>query len=631
MAKVMYLDIETYCDLDLKVTGVYKYAAHPSFEILLYGWCLDDAPVRVDTKPTEEFLSALNDPNIIKVAHNANFETVCLRIKNKDLKSWYCTMLMCSELGYPASLEMAAEVLGLGVQKEKAGKALINVFSKLNRKGRTRPQDEPEKFKAFMEYCRQDVEVEREIYKRLAPLSKPERELWFVDQRINERGVLIDLELAEKAIGLAESATERAKARLVELTGLDRPTDAALRKQYGVASLNSKELSNLRSSRPELAEVLDARSQLAKTSVTKYKAMSAVAGEDQRARGVTQFMGAGRTGRWSGRLIQLQNLPRVNMTDAQVDTARRTAKDEDTELFRLLYDGSELPTISQLIRSAFIPKPGYQFVVADFSAIEARVLAWLSGEQWRLDVFRGDGRIYETSAERMFNLEPGSVGKSSPYRQKGKISELALGYGGSVGALVAMGALDMGLTEQELPGLVQLWRSANKNVTAFWRELHYSLKAALTPGYTAYRSPLLAGSGIHIFRNPQQKNLLQVSLPNGRLLTYVNARIEGNEVAYTGVNQTTKQVEEQKLYGAKLTENIVQATARDCLAEVLMDAEGAGLSPVFHVHDEIVCEVHQSISNQSLEMLLDMMKTPAPWASGCPLKGDGFVCDYYSK
>jgi DNA polymerase len=627
MADVMHLDIETYCDLELSDVGVYKYAEHSSFKILLYGWALNDDPVIVEAMPSLKFAGYLRDPAITKVAHNANFETVCLRIPNDELEHWQDTMLMAAELGYPRSLEQAAVVLKLAEGKLDTGKALINIFSKPSKR-----EPKPGEWEQFIEYNKRDVEVEREIYKLLAPLTaqrEDERRLWYIDQKINERGVMVDKDLAEKAIEFAEKAQASAYERLMDITGLDRPTDAAIRKKFDIHSLSSKELPEVRRNRPELAAILDIRGELSKTSVKKFNAMVNTAGRQDRARGLSAFMGAGRTGRWAGRLVQLQNLPRPKLDNKQIDLARKAVKDGDFETFRLLYGGEEMATLSSLVRSAFIPRDGCRFIIADFSAIEARVLAWLANERWRLDVFRSDGKIYERSAERMFNLEPGSVGKSSPYRQKGKIAELALGYGGAVGALINMGALDMGLQEKELPALVKLWRNANQGVTKFWAELDKTLYAVLTDG--AYYSPLLHSNNIAVRRNPLQPSMMQVQLPNGRLLSYVDAVHDGREVQYQGLNQTTNQWETQQLYGAKLTENIVQATARDFLAEVLVDAEAAGFSPVFHVHDEIVCEVPANMANDALQSVLDMMATPPSWAQGCPIKGDGEACDYYRK
>jgi DNA polymerase len=630
MSHVLHIDIETYCDLELKDVGVFKYAEHDSFSVLMLAYAIDDQPIKIteDIASVPELKFMIESEDYVKIAHNANFEMTCLsKHFNINPKQWVCTMVMASQLGYPSSLDKCSEVMQLGEQKDKEGKALINFFSRPGKKGRNFPKDSPEKWEAFKRYCIQDVATERAIHKALAPLSDIETDLYVLDYGINKRGVQLDLDLAKKAILLSGEAHANALDRLKIETGLDNPTDNQLRAKYGIESLTSKGIPALRRERPELSNMLDLRAIVRKSSIAKYLTMLDCACNDGRARGLTMFMGAGRTGRWSGRLIQTQNMPRITVSDKELATAREVVKSGDNEVFDLLYGDERLTFISQLIRTAIIPKPGHAFVVADFSAIEARVLAWLSNEQWRLDVFNGDGRIYETSAERMFNLEPGSVRKGSPLRQKGKIAELALGYGGGPGALVAMGALDNGLTEDELPGLVQLWRQASPNITYFWAEVDATLKAAIGSGI--YVSPLLLKHGITINK---RKNLLQITLPSGRKLSYVNPHFgPRNNVYYYGVDQLTKQWTPQKLYGAKATENIVQAVARDCLAGVLERAEAFGLPPVFHVHDEVICEVPEEDAEKGLQKLLSCMARPWPWSQGLPLIGDGFVCKYYEK
>jgi DNA polymerase len=632
MAKrVLHVDIETYSETDLKVSGVHVYAAHPSFQILLVGWALDDEPVRVEDHLSEELKGYLVDDTITKVAHNAAFEMTCFRALGIEIDAaqWECTMIMCAQLGLPRSLDMAGEVLGTSAVKDKNGKQLIRLFCMKGKGARATAQNAPEKWAEFVEYNRRDVEVEREIHLQLSRFGMAEKDLFVIDDNINKRGVLVDVDLAQKAIYVSRLAYASAYERLMAVTGLDKPTDAALKAKYSVSTFAKKEIAQLAKDRPDLEQVLGLRSQLAKTSVKKFEAMLACASvTDHRARGLTAYYGAGRTGRWAGRLIQLQNLPRIGLNDEALETARNALLDGDRRLFDLLYGDSQLDRLSQLIRTALVPAAGHKFIVADFSAIEARVLAWVSGERWRLDVFNGDGRIYETSAERMFNLVPGSVTKTSPYRQKGKVAELALGYGGSVGALTAMGALDMGIEEHELPGLVNAWRSANPRVTAFWKALDTMLCNTLT-------NKMGHASHEHIY-STREHGPLQIVLPNKRRLTYQRARWGNNrfgqgETFYMGVNQTTNQWVEQDLYGAKATENVVQAIARDCLAEVLVYAERKGYNPVFHVHDELICEVPDALAQNAYDDIMDRMATPPTWAPGLPIKGDGFICNYYSK
>jgi DNA polymerase len=629
MRNILHIDIETYCDLNLAEVGVHIYAAHPSFSLLLVGWAVDDSPVEVITG--EEFLhrrpmllKALTSPEVIKVAHNAAFEFTCLsNYLNLQITQWEDTQVMCAQLGLPRPLELASQVLGV-TEKDKEGKRLIRLFSMPNRGKRIMPQDRPKDWQMFIDYNRIDVEAERDIYKKLSKFGMDEKQLFELDHKINKRGVRVDTRLAKNAIEISGYAYAAAYEKLMAVTGLERPTDNAIKAKYGVSTLVKKEIQGLVKERPELAEILALRGQLAKTSIKKYEAMLACASPaDSRARGLTAFYGAGRTGRWAGRLVQLQNLPRIGLSDEELAFARDAALTGDTRLYSLLYGDAQLNNLSQLIRTALVPAPGHKFIVADFSAIEARVLAWISGEQWRLDVFNGDGRIYETSAERMFGLPSGSVTKSSPLRQKGKIAELALGYGGAVGALINMGALDMGLTEDELPKLVRMWRNANPAITRFWKGLDELLEACL------YNRP--ANISHPFVRVRRDKGPLQIELPNGRRLTYQAARWEAGETRYMGMSQTTNKWELQDLYGAKATENVVQAIARDCLAEVIIYAEEKGYNPVFHVHDEIICEVPEADAVAAYEDVMARMAKLPSWAPGLPIKGDGFICDYYSK
>jgi DNA polymerase len=631
MRDLLYLDIETYCELDLPSVGVHAYASHPSFEILLVGYALNDQPVAVLDGQTffgnDWLTEILFDKRITKVAHNATFEHTCFRtIVDTPISEWECTQIMCAQLGLPRALEKAGEVLGTSL-KDTGGKQLIKLFSKPQKNGRATAANMPEKWQEFIEYNRQDVEVEREIYKKLSSFGMQEKKLFVIDNTINNRGVRVDVRLAKNAVQLAEGAYATAYERLMAVTGLDVPSDSAIKKKYGLSTLAKKEIKGLVKERPELGEILDLRGILAKTSLKKYETMQTCVCPDGRARGLTAFYGAGRTGRWAGRLIQLQNLPQINLDDEVIQTARTAVLRGDSRLFDILYDDDRIDILSKLIRTSLVPRDGHKFIVADFSAIEARVLAWVSNERWRLDVFNGDGRIYETSAERMFNLVSGSVTKGSPYRQKGKIAELALGYGGGVGALTTMGALDMGLDEAELPKLVRMWRNANPAVTSFWYTLDTMLKECLLNYPPVTKHPYVSVTKEH--------KVLQIKLPSGRRLTYQDARWsnEGRiaEARYVGMNQTTNKWELQDLYGAKATENVVQAIARDCLAEVLIYAEEKGYNPVFHVHDEIICEVPEVNAMAAYEDIMARMATPPVWAQGLPIKGDGFICDYYNK
>lgn len=633
---VLHIDIETYCDLDLAAVGVYKYVEHPSFCIRLLTYGLNDEPlVTLTDTLNQKLFDMIANPAIIKVAHNANFEMTCLKARGFIIEpeQWLCTMVMAMQLGYPSRLELCGKALGIA-NKMVTGPVLIRLFSKPNRQGQMTPA-EGQKWNEFVEYNRQDVVVEHELFTALIDKYNPETELQLIDNIINRRGVKIDLDLVEKATKLADIATAELYTQAMKHTGLDKITDARLKTyikgKYGVEvdSFNKKSQPELRRNYPELVELLDLREQLTKTSNKKYEAMRNCACKDGRARGLTQFMGAGRTGRWAGRLIQTQNLPRIEMKAKALATAREAVKSGDAETFKLLYDNTRLSVISELIRTALIADEGKALVVADFSAIEARVLAWLADEQWRLNVFKTSGKIYEASAEQMFKLPAGSVTKDSPERQRGKVAELALGYGGGVGALKAMGALDKGLKEEELQPIVNAWRAASPGIVYFWRELDKSIRAAVDRKFYI-QSPLLTRNNIAC---KMVGNTLQISIPSGRVLSYVNARNsnDNRNIIYEGSNQTTKQWEEQELYGAKATENVVQATARDCLAGVLLRAESVNVPPVFHVHDEVVCEVDEDLAEGSLALLLKCMSKEFTWSKGLPLVGDGFTCKYYKK
>ncbi|MCC8047078.1 MAG: DNA polymerase [Clostridiales bacterium] len=647
--RILACDIETYSSVSLQKCGVYAYAASPDFEILLFGYAWDDEPAQVIDLTREglpeELQEALYDPDVIKTAYNAQFERTCISAylgQTTPPEQWRCTAVLSRELGLPASLEAVGEVIGLPEEKQKlkTGKALIRYFSipckptKTNgQRTRNLPEHDPEKWALYIDYNRQDVETEREIRKRLSRFSviETEQPLWEADQHINDRGVGIDVTFAKRAIEMDEIIKARLYADAQELTGLDNPKSTAQLKGWieetagiEVASLNKKEVAGVReaANNDDVDKMLDIRAGLSKTSTEKYNAMLRTVGDDGRIRGLTMFYGAARTGRWAGRLVQMQNLPQNKMPEEDLDIARQLVRAGDLETLEACYDDVS-GTLSQLIRTAFIPRPGCKFVVADFSAIEARVIAWLAGEQWRLDVFNTHGKIYEASAEQMFHLPPGSVKKGDPMRQKGKIAELALGYGGSVGALVSMGALAMGIPENELKPLVTSWRAANPAITRFWWDTDSAVRDTINT-----RTPSYLPHGIALRR---QGSLLRLRLPNGRELSYVKPMVINDNITYEGTLQSSGHWGRIESYGPKFVENIVQATARDCLAETIMKAEALGYPVVFHVHDELICEVPEEKAEKALSDILEIMATPISWAEGLPLKGDGYICDYYKK
>lgn len=646
--KTLAIDIETYSSVSLLDCGVYAYAASPDFEILLFGYAWDDGPVEViDLKSGQELPedvhNALYDPEILKTAFNANFERTCLTAyfgTYTDPAQWSCTAVMARELGLPGSLEAVGTVIGLpeDKQKSKTGKALIREFSipckptkKNGNRTRNLPEHDPENWALYIEYNRQDVEAERAIRKRLSryKLYPFEQLLWQHDQHINDRGVGVDLALAEKAVEIDKVIKGRLLDDAKALTGLENPKSTVqlkgwIEEQAGITveSLNKKNIATVRADAgcESVDKMLNIRAGLAKTSTEKYNAMLRTACPDSRIRGLTQFYGAARTGRWAGRLVQMQNLPQNKMPDKDLDTARQLVAAGDLETLEMLFDDIS-GTLSQLIRTAFVPRKGCRFIVSDFSAIEARVIAWLAGEKWRLDVFNTHGKIYEASAEQMFHLPAGSVKKGDPMRQKGKIAELALGYGGSVGALKSMGALEMGLSEEELLPLVNSWRAANKAITKFWWDTDAAARKTIL---TQVPSNLPFGMGFY-----KSGPLLKLRLPNGRELSYVKPKIDNDSITYEGTIQSSGGWGQIESYGPKLVENIVQATARDCLAVAIDRLEKAGFPVVFHVHDEVICEVPIGVS--SAEEIGAIMSEPIEWAKGLPLKADAYECEYYRK
>lgn len=666
MSKIKQLscDIETFSSVDLKKSGVYKYAESPDFEILLFGYSVDGGEVQVidftaDETLPREIIDALTDGNVQKWAFNANFERVCLSRHLSDMgisldpfadnhhsadilglarylnpESWRCSMIWSAYMGMPLSLEGAGAVLGLEKQKLTEGKDLIRYFCKPcnptatnGRRIRNLPEHAPDKWEAFRAYNIRDVETEMSIQAKLAKFPVPD-EVWdeyTLDQEINDRGVQLDMTLVKNAITADAISRAELLQKMQELTELDNPNSVAQMKQWladngmETDTLGKKVVAELlKDAPPLLGDVLSLRQSLAKSSVKKYTAMENAACSDSRARGMFQFYGANRTGRWAGRLIQMQNLPQNHLPD--IEQARALVRSSNFAALELLYD-SVPEVLSELIRTAFIPKDGNKLIIADFSAIEARVIAWFAGESWRNEVFAGHGRIYEASASQMFNVPIEEITKGSPLRQKGKIAELALGYGGSVGALKAMGALDMGLSEDELQPLVNAWRSANPNIVHFWWAVD---RAAMT----AVRDRTVTET--HGIRFSYQSGMLFITLPSGRRLAYVKPRIGENKfgspcVTYEGIGGT-KKWERLDTYGPKLVENIVQATSRDILSYAMRTLRHCAI--VMHVHDEIVIEADRRLST---EVLCQQMSRTPPWAKGLLLRADGFETEYYKK
>lgn len=653
--RTLAIDVETYCELDIKNVGAYRYCEHPSFEIMLFAYAYDDEPVRIidfmngETLPFE-IIEDLENPDVLKTAFNANFERNAIigdgywtnGISDMKPAQWDCTMIQALRMGLPGSLDMVGKALNFqeDKQKMKEGKALIQYFckpckpTKVNG-GRIRnlPEHDAEKWELFKEYCKQDVEVERSIRKKLSKYKTTEKEkrLWDLDQEINDRGINLDLVLAQKAIECDEQFKDRLTKEAIELTGLSNPNSPTQLKKWLSEKVGYEVTSLTKDSIPKLLEaaedenvkrVLELRQLMAKTSIKKYQAMESARCDDGRVRGLLQFYGANRTGRWAGRLVQVQNLPQNHLPD--LDDARQFVRDGKFDEVEFLFD-SVPDTLSQLIRTAFIPSECNRFIVADFSAIEARVIAWYATEKWRLDVFKTHGKIYEASASQMFHIPIEEIKKGSDLRQKGKIAELALGYGGSVGAIKSMDKSGS-IPEEELPGLVRSWRSANPNITKFWWDCDKAAKKAITE-----RTTVTMQYGLKFIYDP---GVLFIQLPSGRRISYVRPKIEegsyGSDIiSYEGMEQTSKQWTRQETYGPKLVENIVQATARDCLAEALFNVDKAGYKTVMHVHDEIVMDV--PIGFGSVEEVNNIFGQEISWAPGLPLKADGYECSYYMK
>ena len=642
---VLSADIECFSDVDLIKCGVYAYADSPAFEILLFAYSFDGGETQIidlaqGEKLPAEVEEAIFDVSVTKTAYNANFERTCLSKhfgRYIPPESWHCSAVQAAMLALPRSLEDVGRVLGLDEQKMKEGKELIKYFcvpckpTKANG-GRTRnlPCHAPEKWELFKTYCKRDVDVEKSIRRKLHnfPIPESEMELYRLDQRINDRGVLVDMKLVRNAVSCERLHKEVVTKRAYELTGLENPNSVAQLKGWlgdmgmEAESLSKKAVSEMIAETDgEVEELLRLRLLMAKTSVKKYEAMERSVCSDGRVHGLLQFYGANRTGRFAGRLVQIQNLPQNHLPDLEL--ARDLVKQGRFEDVEMLYDSTP-NVLSELIRTAFIPKPGCRFVVADFSAIEARVMGWLSGEEWVLDVFRGDGKLYEMTASRMFGIPMAEIGKGSPERAKGKVASLACQYGGSTGALVSMGALDMGLTEDELPPLVAAWRKANPHMVQFWWDVDAAAIKAVTE-----KQKTKVGKIIFEYKS----GILFITLPSGRKLSYVKPRMAVNKfgrdgLTYEGISEN-KKWSRIETYGPKLVENIVQGTARDLLAEAMLRVEKKGYPIVMHCHDEIIAEVPEGIG--SVEEMCEIMAVQPKWAEGLPLRADGYQCSFYQK
>ena len=638
----LFLDIETYSSVDLKVCGSYRYIESPDFAIILLAYAFDDEPVKiVDVEMEgypEDFVEGMHDPNTLKLAFNAQFERTCFRRIGMDIpiEQWQCVMIKALYCGYPGSLEMVSKAMQLEEKgKLSIGKALIRLFCNPNKNGhRVDPSTKPEDWANFQRYCINDVVSEREIYRRLEGLEIPEweRRNYILDQEMNDRGVLIDLPFAKNAIAFDERSSTDAYTRLQEITGLENPNSVSQLKDWLSEQLGKeiKELTkdSIKKLLPEVdgdvREALVLRQLLSKSSVKKYLAMENCTGEGSRARGMFQLYGANRTGRWTSKLIQLQSLPQNHMKD--LDLARRVVAENDYDLAQMLWPN--IPNVlSELIRTAFVAPKGKTFAVADFSAIEARVISWVAQEEWRLDVFRTHGKIYEATAALMFGVPIESVTKGSELRQRGKTSELALGYAGGTDALTRMDREER-IPDSEKPSLVRRWRKANPAIVKLWTDVEERAKHTVTTHRTCK---------LRDFIFAYENDTLTIQLPSGRKLCYVSPGMGSNRwgkesITYMGVNQDTKQWFPQETYGGKLVENIVQAVARDALAWSLQNVKAAGYTEmVMTIHDEIVIEVPMENADEHLKKIQDIMGEEIPWMKGLPLRADGYTTPYYKK
>lgn len=654
----LFIDVETFSSVDIKECGAYKYIASPDFEILLISYAFGDCEVETidlacgDDMP-EEFVEALRDPKCLKIAHNATFERRCFeRIGyHTFISEWYCTAVKAAYCGLPLSLDQVSKQLDLVDKKLSTGKALIKYFScpckatKING-GRTRnyPMDAPDKWAMYKEYNTYDVLSEREIYRKLEKYEIPdiERELYAVDQRINDRGIMIDRELAESAIAVDNEYRETMIAEAKAITHLENPNSPVqmckwIQKVTGIevdslAKGVMDEVLDKVKDYPQVVEALSIYQKLSKTSIKKYYAMINCATSDDRVRGTFQFYGANRTGRWAGRLLQLQNLSKNHFSD--IDLPRDLIRARDWETVDMLY-GNVADVLSQLVRTALIAPEGYIYSVADFSAIEARVVSWLANEHWRMEVFRGDGKIYEATGSKMFGVPVSAITKGSVLRDKSKISELALGYGGSLGALRRMGGEKMGLADAEMMSLVKKWRNANPAIVNMWGEIESCAHEAVR-----YHRKVRGTCRNLIF--DCDGSYFTIMLPSGRKLFYANPHFKDKKVGrsttpvrslcYDGIIQETKQWGETDTYGGKLTENIVQAIARDLIGYSLMQLDRAGFRIVAHIHDECIAEVPKDGKEQMYyDTMAALMGTPPDWASDLPLRADGYLTPYYKK
>lgn len=651
----LHLDIETYSDVNLANCGVYKYAQSPNFEILLVAYAVDDGEVvcvdfTAGEKLPDLIVEYLHDPKVEKWAHNAQFERVCLGqyYGYLDPKMWYCTMVKALTLGLPPGLDAVGRVLKLKEDKQKlfTGKNLIRKFSvpqkptKANgRKTRYTREDFPEEWEDFKTYCIRDVDIEKEIHRRLSryPTLQKEMDMYWLDQTINDRGVGIKSKLVKGAIQINEDLSNRLRERFISLSGIENPNSLQQLKKWikdttgvTVTSITKETIPQIKkdlAGYPDVLEVLAIRQQLSKSSIAKYQKMVDMLMDDSRVRGILQFYGASATGRWAGRGVQVQNLPQNRLPD--LDTAREALLTGDLETVEMLYDN--IPSVlSQLIRTAFVPEKGHRYIIADFNAIEGRVLPWLADEDWRNELFASGGKLYETSAARMFNVPIEKIKPGNPeyaLRAKGKVAELALGYQGSVGAMVAMGALKQGLLEEELPPIVDQWRAQSPNIVKFWRDCENAAKEAVRD-----RTLVSLPHGLRFIYEP---GILFIQLPSGRRIAYFKPKLEqgnmGLKLTYEGRDNGTIGGPGKRLetYGGKICENIVQATARDCLRDALIRVEEAGYKTVMHIHDEIVIEHPEG--EGSLQEVLDIMADPLPWAPGLILRGAGFEANYYQK
>lgn len=657
MAKYLFIDVETYSSVDIKESGAYKYIESPDFEILIIGYALDDSPVKIvdlaqGEEMPEEFEEALLDPDCVKVAHNAVFERLSFKRigYNVPAEQWYCTSVKAAYCGLPLSLDGVSKALNLTDKKLDTGKALIKYFScpcKATRvngmRTRNYPEHAPEKWEMYKEYNKYDVLAEREIFHRLESyiIPKIEREMYVLDQNINDRGILVDMELAESAIAVDNTYTSILTQHAQQLTGLENPNSPVQIRQWiekttgcVVMSLSKETMPDLMkefADYPDVIELLNIRKKLSKTSIKKYYAMLNCAMKDHRVRGTFQFYGANRTGRWAGRLLQLQNLSKNHIS--HIEVPREMIRTRDWESVEMMYD-DVADILSQLVRTALIASPGKVFSVADFSAIEARVISWLANEKWRMDVFRGDGKIYEATGAKMFNVPISAITKGSVLRDKSKISELALGYEGSLGALKRMGGERMGLSDTEMMSLVRKWRSANPAIVDMWKEIDEASKEAVR-----YQRPVSCTCRNIIF--DCNGEFMTIQLPSGRKLFYYGPKFKDKKIGrstmptrvlyYQGVVQETKQWGEIDTYGGKLTENIVQAISRDLLGNSMLNLEANDYHPVCHIHDEVLCEVPEENAQAYYEEMASIMGTPPEWASDLPLRADGYTTPFYLK